>query len=57
MKSSRQWVAVSAAILVLGLAGAPVHAQIAVGEKKVTVSLKDLPLRAAIDALFAGMGY
>jgi len=35
----------------------PARAQAPDADKKVTVNLKDIPLRAAIDALFAGTGY
>jgi hypothetical protein len=38
------------------LSATPARAQ-APDDKKVTVNLKDIPLRAAIDALFAGTGY
>jgi hypothetical protein len=41
---------------VLCLGATPVFAQQAT-ERQVTVNLRDLPLRAAIDALFAGTGY
>ena len=46
----------AAAILSLGLAAVPARAQAPDTDKKVTVNLKDIPLRAAIDALFAGTG-
>ena len=47
-----------AAVLGLALMGAPAQAQEAGagGEKKVTLNLRDIPLRSAIDLLFQGSG-
>jgi hypothetical protein len=57
--SRRYLAATSAAILCLGLGLAPATAQSPAPDagKKVTVNLKDIPLRAGIEALFAGTGY
>jgi hypothetical protein len=59
MKSFMRWFAATTAVFALAtvLSAAPAHAQAADADKKVTVNLKDIPLRAAIDALFAGTGY
>src|SRR3569833_2826207 len=47
----------TAALLVGSLALAtPVHAQAGNTDRKVTLNLKDVPLRSAIDALFQGTG-
>jgi len=60
MGFARKWSAgaVIAGIVLSGsLMSAPAYAQAPDADKKVTVNLKDIPLRAAIDALFAGTGY
>jgi hypothetical protein len=58
MKSFTRWLAATVSVLALAtvFSAAPAHAQAADADKKVTVNLKDIPLRAAIDALFAGTG-
>jgi hypothetical protein len=43
--------------LCVALLPAPARAQGADADKKVTLNLKDVPLRTAIDALFAGTGF
>jgi len=57
--SRRCLAATSAAVLCVGLGLAPVavRAQTPDTDKKVTLNLKDIPLRAGIEALFAGTGY
>jgi len=57
--SRRCLAATSAAVLCIGLGLAPgvARAQSPDIDKKVTVTLKDIPLRAGIEALFAGTGY
>ena len=47
---------VAIAGLCLALLPAPARAQGATDDRKVTLNLKDIPLRSAIDALFAGSG-
>jgi hypothetical protein len=57
MSFARRLAAASAAaVLSIGLAAVPARAQAPDTDKKITVNLKDIPLRAAIDALFAGTG-
>ncbi|MCC2668763.1 MAG: hypothetical protein K0Q72_1234, partial [Armatimonadetes bacterium] len=60
MGFAKRW-SVGALIAVVGVGAAlsapPAWSQAADADKKVTVNLKDIPLRAAIDALFAGTGY
>src|SRR5579883_2885763 len=47
---------VAIAGLCLALLPAPARAQGTTDDRKVTLNLKDIPLRSAIDALFAGSG-
>jgi type II secretory pathway component GspD/PulD (secretin) len=60
MGFGKRW-SLGALIAVIGVGAAlsapPAWSQAADADKKVTVNLKDIPLRAAIDALFAGTGY
>ncbi|MCC2671641.1 MAG: hypothetical protein K0Q72_4112, partial [Armatimonadetes bacterium] len=56
--SQRRWVG---GLLALALAGViaplpPARAQAPDSDKKVTVNLRDIPLRSAVDSLFAGTG-
>jgi hypothetical protein len=60
MGFAKKWTvgaAVAGIALCAALMAPPAHAQAPDPDKKVTVNLKDIPLRAAIDALFAGTGY
>jgi hypothetical protein len=59
MRTLSRWAASVVAVLALVTVccTGPAHAQAPDPDKKVTVNLKDIPLRAAIDALFAGTGY
>ena len=58
---SLRWIGVIGAVALLGGAAAvppsPAWAQVADADRKVTLNLKDVPLRTAIDALFAGTGF
>src|SRR5437660_861823 len=60
MRLARQWLALSGAAmlaLTVALAPAPARAQGTDADKKVTLNLRDTPLRDAINLLFTGSGY
>src|SRR5687767_4883181 len=49
--------AVAVLALGFGMKSAPAYAQAPDAEKKITINLKETPLRTAIDLIFAGTGY
>src|SRR3954452_21388269 len=60
MRPARQWLGLTGAALLaltVALAPAPARAQGADVEKKVTLNLRDTPVRDAINLLFTGSGY